>query len=216
MDVSHRPCSLIGAGYAAVPIPIRGPLEGSGAPAGAGVCEAPGGQPARGTSCDRPLPSLRSEGRRLPALHVRRFLSPWAVLPGETASSIRTASGAVATAPSSSHSCSHRRRPVVMPADGWPGPPGGRVTSSTRGRRIDAPVSRSVRRTDGPHLRPVPRRCSVFTASHDDAPRRAGQDDNPHSEECVNSPSQRICAAVRQPVVLRRPCASCARASKDL
>ena len=148
----------------------RLPIEGSGAPVGAGACEAPGGQPARGTSCDRPLPSLRSEGRRLPALHVRRFLSPWAVLPGETTSSIRTASGAVATAPSSSHSCSHRRRPVVMPADGWPGPPGGRVTSPARERRIDEtgfpvrPVSRQGRISGL-----APHRCSVFTASHDDA-----------------------------------------------
>jgi len=166
------------------------PIEGSGAPAGAGACETPGGQPARGTSCDRPLPPLRSEGRRLPALHVRRFLSPWAVLPGETASSIRTASGAVATAPSSSHSCSHRRRPVVMPADGWPGPPGGRVTSPARGRRIS--LTGFPARPDEParpHLRPCPSPLLRPRHVSGDAPRRAGRTYNRLPHLYVNRPT---------------------------
>jgi hypothetical protein len=37
----RRPYSLIGAGYAAVANCILRSLEGSGAPAGAGVCETP-------------------------------------------------------------------------------------------------------------------------------------------------------------------------------
>src|SRR6185312_4330145 len=51
----RRPYSLIGAGYAVFPIPILRSLEGSGAPADAGVCETPDGWPARpsgGTLCE--------------------------------------------------------------------------------------------------------------------------------------------------------------------
>src|SRR6185312_15207046 len=65
----RRPYSLIGAGYAVFPIPILRSLEGSGAPADAGVCETPDGWPARpsgGTLCEGvpSLPKKRGAFRR--------------------------------------------------------------------------------------------------------------------------------------------------------
>src|SRR5579883_2365090 len=51
------------------------PKEGSGAPADAGACEAPGGWPARpsGGTLGEGVPFLLAiGGRRLPALHTRR------------------------------------------------------------------------------------------------------------------------------------------------
>ena len=70
-DAIHRPCSLIGAGYAALPIPILRSLEGSGAPADAEGCEPSDERRARpldGTLCEG-VPSLLIGTRRLPALH---------------------------------------------------------------------------------------------------------------------------------------------------
>src|SRR6185312_8174336 len=69
-DAIHRPCSLIGAGYAALPIPILRSLEGSGAPADAEGCEPSDerrARPLNGTLARRPLAPLGT--RRLPALH---------------------------------------------------------------------------------------------------------------------------------------------------
>ena len=65
-------------------------------------------------------------------------------------------------------------RQVVMPASGAPPSPGSSecVAPNPR-RRIDRWRDFPGHRPGGvrPHLRPCPHRCSVFTASHDDAPR---------------------------------------------
>ena len=127
-------------------------------------------------------------GRRLPALHTRTSLRRPGYLSGvlcplepcfraTTESSIRTSSGAVATAPSSSSTCSHSRQPVMMPADGWPGPPGGGVTSLARERRISRRRVSPHRpdETTRPHLRPCPSPLLRPRHVSGDAPRRAGQ-----------------------------------------
>jgi hypothetical protein len=109
-------------------------------------------------------------------------------------------------------------RQVVMPASGAPPSPGSpECVAPNPRRRISRWRDFPGHRPGGvrPHLRPCPHRCSVFTASHDDAPRGTGQDDNPPSGVCVNSPSERFCAALRQPFLLRSEAAK-PRASKDL
>jgi hypothetical protein len=72
-------------------------------------------------------------------------------------------------------------RRVLLPGSGAPPSPGC--------FRVRFPEARGAASADGgisplgrpgeirPYLRPSPHRCSVFTASHDDAPRRAGLED---------------------------------------
>jgi hypothetical protein len=165
-DAIHRPCSLIGAGYAAVRIANLGSLEGSGAPADAGVCETPDGWPARpsgGTLCEG-VPSLLIGTRRLPALH---------------SGVLRLTGRAFENVDQPRLSASSWRQ-VLMPASGAP--------PSPECQRLRLPPARGAASADGgvsPLGRPGkfegispprPHRCSVFTASHDDAPRRAGQE----------------------------------------
>ena len=191
--MAHRPYSLIGPGYAAVPKSTSRSLEGSGAPADAGAVRGPrwmAGETIRWDALRRrPLAPLGT--RRLPALH---------------SGVLRLTGRAFENVDQPRLSASSWRR-VLLPGSGAPPSPGC--------FRVRCPKARGAASVDGgvsplgrpgeirPYLRPSPHRCSVFTASHDDAPRRAGQDDNPRFHECVNSPSQRICAALRQPVILR-------------
>ena len=78
-------------------------------------------------------------GRRLPALHCAAFCVPLSRASGRRqVPPVGPRSGAVATAPSSPpRAAPDMGRPVLMPADGWPEPPGGGVTSPARGRRIN-------------------------------------------------------------------------------
>ena len=143
------------------------PIEGSGAPAGAGACEAPGGRSAkhaRGTSCERPVPPLRSGGTRLPALH---------------GGVLRCAGRAFENVDQPRLSASSWRR-VLLPGSGAPPSPESlKCVAPNPRRRISRWRDFPGHRPGGvrPHLRPCPHRRSVFTASHDDAPRRAGRQD---------------------------------------
>ena len=164
-------------------LPHRGlPNEGSGAPAGAGACEAPAG----GTSYDRPVPPLRS-GRNAPSgAPLRR-------------SAMRGPRFRYVDQPRPSAS-SWRR--VVVPGSGAPPSPGSARLRWPRTRgtaSIDGGVSPLGRPGEhGGVSPPLSHRCSHLTASHDDAPRRAGHKDYIQYKGPVNSPLKRICAALRQ------------------
>ncbi len=74
-------------------------------------------------------------------------------------------------------------RRVLLPASGAPPSPGSpECVAPNPRRRISRWRDFPGHRPGGvrPHLRPCPHRCSVFTASHDDAPRRAGRQDYRH------------------------------------
>jgi hypothetical protein len=179
--VTYRPYSLVGPGQALAELQFAAPRGERSAGRRWGLrdprwaaCEAhPMGRLAK-----RPVPPMRSGGTRLPALHLRRSAT------GRAALSRTWTSHACQPAPGAGSYCpgaEPRHRPgaseCVAPKPAAPhlptaGFPGGAD-----------PVSSE------PYLRPCPHRCSVFTASHDDAPRRTGQDDNPHSGVCVNSPN---------------------------
>src|SRR6185312_3128730 len=102
-------------------------------------------------------------GRRLPALHLRRFLSPW----GRASGRRQAMTALIRSGGHRSfivHTCSPARgQPVVMPADGWLGASRVRLTRPGRGRRIDETgFPASSGETTRPHLRPAPHRCSVL------------------------------------------------------
>src|SRR6185312_7623344 len=121
-------------------------------------------------------------GRRLPALHLRRFLSPWGRASGRrqaTTALIRSGGHRSFIV----HTCSPARgQPVVMPADGWLGPPGSAVTSPARGRRISLTgFPTRPGETTRPHLRPRPSPLLRPRHVSGDAPRRAGRTYNRYS-----------------------------------
>ena len=187
--MTHRPHSLVGPGQAVISLTSSRPHRGERSAGRRGsVRSSLSGWRSRPRHRAKASPRpLRSGTRRLPALHTRTSLRSPGYLSGvlcplepcfraTTESSIRTSSGAVAIAPSSSSTCSHSRQPVVMPADGWPGPPGDRLTRPNRGRRINEagfPVSSDE--TTRPHLRPRPSPLLRLRHVSGDAPRRAGQ-----------------------------------------
>jgi len=160
----HRPHSLVGPGQALVSLLIALPFEGSGAPADAGVLRNPRwvvAKPPGGTLCEG-VPSLLSERGA-----SRR----------STAAFYRCAGRASENVDQPRLSASSWRQ-VVVPASGAPPSPEslGCVAPDPR-RRIDRwrgfpPVIDPV---SSRHISALPHRCSVFTASHVDAPRRAGR-----------------------------------------
>ena len=174
----RRPYSLIGAGYAAVAKSNSSLPRGERSAGRRGGVRDPrwmAGETIRWDALRRrPLAPLGT--RRLPALH---------------SGVLRLTGRAFENVDQPRLSASSWRQ-VLMPASGAP--------PSPECQRLRSPPARGAASADGgvsplgrpgeirPYLRPSPHRCSVFTASHDDAPRRAGQDDNPHSEGCVNSP----------------------------
>src|SRR6185312_16071296 len=118
-------------------------------------------------------------GRRLPALHCAAFCVPLSRASGRRQiPPVGPRSGAVATAPSSPpRAAPDMGRPVFVPADGWPGPPGARLTRPNRGRRINEPgFPVSSDETTRPHLRPCPSPLLRPRHVSGDAPRRAGQE----------------------------------------
>jgi hypothetical protein len=97
--------------------------EGDGAPSGATISPTPCG-------VDVPFAKARSP-RGAPSA---AFLSPGPRFRVQTAAEghlIRAAFAALRP-----HPCSHSRQPVLVPADGCPGPPDPAVTSRSGGRRI--------------------------------------------------------------------------------
>ena len=161
----HRPCSLVGAGYAAVPIAIlrsrsrgaerrqtrelaRLPMDGRR--------DHPGG-----TSYDRPVPPC--DRRNAPSgAPPAAFCVPLsrASVQRQTPPSKGASFGSGGPRSVVAVTCSHSRQPVVMPADGWPGPPGG-LGYEPRPRAPHQPTAgvAPVRRSDEttrPHLRPRP------------------------------------------------------------
>jgi hypothetical protein len=97
--------------------------EGDGAPSGATISPTPCG-------VDVPFAKARSP-RGAPSA---AFLSPGPRFRVQTAAEghlIRAAFAALRP-----HPCSHLRQPVLVPADGCPGPPDPAVTSRSGGRRI--------------------------------------------------------------------------------
>ena len=93
--------------------------------------------------------------------------------------------------PATRPSASSWRR-VIVPGSGAPPSPGElECVAPAPRRRIDRrqgfpPLIDPV--SSEPNLQPVPHRCSVFTASHDDAPQRAGHKDYIQRRGPVNSP----------------------------
>jgi hypothetical protein len=127
----RRPCSLRRGGAVACP------------PRAAGPSFAPPAKKARGWSAERryQVSAVRrgapcDKRARHSALHVRLF-RPRRRTSGQDAGGARyerPLSGGLPPAfvPAAS---SHQRQPVVMPADGWPGPPGREAANLARGRR---------------------------------------------------------------------------------
>jgi hypothetical protein len=129
------------------------------------------------------VPYLRFEARARPGEDALR---PAALLCGDFGpwrrASGRDAGGAASRAPypggfrrpSFPRTSSHQRQPVLVPADGWPGPPGSGGTSPARGRRA------RLRTVSGPApgcrwlfsatIHPA---CSIIETSRDDALSRA-------------------------------------------
>jgi hypothetical protein len=102
-------------------IPLR--CEGDGAPGGATISPTPCGA-AR---------ALRGHVRH-PALHRRLFCPRRHTSVGRKPRMIR--SPGRLPPPVVAPASSHRRQPVIVPADDWPRPPGPAVTSRRGGRRI--------------------------------------------------------------------------------
>ena len=181
----HRPCSLVGAGYAAVPIAIlrsrsrgaerrqtrelaRLPMDGRR--------DHPGG-----TSYDHPVPPC--DRRNAPSGAPRAaFCVPLsrASVQRQTPPSKGASFGSGGHRSVVAVTCSHSRQPVVMPADGWPGPPGGlgyepRPRAPHQHDRVSPILSGETTR---PYLRPHPSPLLRPRHVSGDAPRRAGQADN--------------------------------------
>src|SRR5690349_18023187 len=99
----RRPYSLVGPGQALVEFQFFAPNEGSGAPADAGACDRSlGGWRSHPRRLRGVSSSLAIGTRRLPALHLRRFWAPCAVLPDGNERPHRwDLPGAAASAPSS-------------------------------------------------------------------------------------------------------------------
>jgi hypothetical protein len=161
----HRPCSYVGPGEALARIPNLDSPRGSGAPADAGVCETPGGWPARppgGTLCEG-VPSLLSErgaSRRSTAALCDqdgpRFRERGPATP--VSQLLAAGPGACERSPA----IARELRSALLQS------PRRRIDRAT-GISPDADPVRSR------HISALPHRRSVFTASHDDAPSRAGQ-----------------------------------------
>ena len=112
MDVIHRPCSLCRPRAGPLrELQFPSPIEGSGAPAGAGACEAPGGRSAKHARWDvlRSVPFLRCEAEE------RAFRR-------STAAFLRRAGRAFENVDQPRLSASSWRQ-VVMPASGAPPSP---------------------------------------------------------------------------------------------
>src|SRR6185312_8030419 len=134
-----------------------------------------------GTSCERPVPPCEAEERAF-----RR----------STCGVLRCAGRAFENVDQPRLSASSWRR-VLLPGSGAPpSPESPECVAPNPRRRIDRWRDFPGHRPGGvrPHLRPCPHRCSVFTASHDDAPRRAGRTYSRHIGLYVNRPTLRFFA----------------------
>ena len=169
-------------GHASSPLFFAARGRRSLVPAFAGINLAPRHQ-CRGTERREgahPSPRLRGAARvmrrraRLAALRMRLFC------PRRCASVGRFCCGRTrperlpppVAAPSSSHS----RQPVLVPADGWTGPPGSGLRARSRAPRSRPPFGDPARdrcwRISATILHPA---CSIIETSRDDALSRARQ-----------------------------------------
>ena len=113
-------CRAPGSPVFPCPSSLSRNVRGDGAPIGAAISY---------------VHAFFSKAWRLSARHTRRFLSLAPCFRAATGPEPDPRSGQLPP-PFVAAASSHRRQPVVMPADGWPGPPGDGVTNPARGRRI--------------------------------------------------------------------------------